>query len=108
MVELYRRDLDGSSAAIDDGEEEEKKEEDDSFGEDGLRPRRAAAAGGGPRGAGATAMEHLTSVLRLGSEQSDLMLESFPALADVHPDRLDLHAKLVRAIYSGINSSSEN
>ena len=88
VIELYRRDVEGSSAAIDhDGG-------DDSFDEEGLRPR--SADGGGPRGAKATAMEHLRSVLRLGSEQSDLMLESFPALADVHPDKLDLHPKLVR------------
>lgn len=86
MIELYRQDLDGSTPAIDDNEK------DESAGER-LRPR---AAGGGPRGV-ATALDHLRSVLRLGSEQSDLMLESFPALADVHPDKLDLHAKLVRA-----------
>lgn len=85
MIELYRRDVDGSALTIDDDEE------DDPVGE-GLRPSHTAAA---PRAA-ATAMDHLRSVLRLGSEQSDLMLESFPALADVHPDKLDLHAKLVR------------
>lgn len=93
VIELYRRDLDGSTATIDE-------EEDGLVSEEGLRPRAVAGAGG-PRGGGSTvmsAMEHLRSVLRLGSEQSDLMLENFPALADVHPDKLDLHAKLVRAL----------
>eukprot|EP00752_Nemacystus_decipiens_P009786 g8738.t1 len=86
VIELYRRDFDESSDAID--EDEENEDEDGSVGEEGLR--RRAAAGGGP----ATAMEHLQVQLGLGSEQSDLMLESFPALADVHPDKLDLPAKL--------------
>lgn len=43
-----------------------------------------------------TALGHLRAVLGLTEEQTDAMLETFPALAELHPDKLDLPAKLVR------------
>lgn len=43
-----------------------------------------------------TALGHLTEVLGLAEEQTDAMLEVFPALAELHPDKLDVRAKLVR------------
>lgn len=108
VIELYRRHTDmadsvssstsSSTNTVDSGQGYE------DCGSDGVRRRspRAAAddeeediAAASMRRGPATAMQHLSSVLRLGPEQADLMLESFPALADVHPDKLDLPAKLV-------------
>lgn len=43
-----------------------------------------------------SALGYLRSVLGLGSEQTDAIQEAFPALAQVDPDILDVHAKLVR------------
>lgn len=112
VIELYRRhrtdtadsvsstsssSSSSSGSAIDDG----RGYEDCSAGGIRRRPPRPAAADDNAAAAAAarrspgTAMQHLSSVLRLGPGQADLMLESFPALADVHPDKLDLPAKLV-------------
>ncbi|CAM9289529.1 unnamed protein product [Pylaiella littoralis] len=109
VIELYRRDIDDMvtdsvSSTIDDGRGDENDLGDGCrTGSAGASPRpqrdesdddgdaAAAAVRRGPL----TAMQHLTSKLRLGPEQADLMLESFPALADVHPDKLDLPAKLL-------------
>ncbi|CAM9714620.1 unnamed protein product, partial [Laminaria digitata] len=49
-----------------------------------------AARKGGRR----TALEHLRVVLGLGSEQVDAVRESFPALDEVDPEKLDLRPKL--------------
>lgn len=43
-----------------------------------------------------SSLGYLRSVLGLGSEQTDAIQEAFPALAQVDPDILDVHAKLVR------------
>lgn len=45
-----------------------------------------------------TALGYLRDVLGLGLDQTDAMLEAFPALADVSPDKLDVRAKLVRQL----------
>lgn len=50
-----------------------------------------------PRGAH-TALGYLRAVLGLGVDQTDAMLEAFPALAEVSPDKLDVRAKLVRPL----------
>lgn len=90
MIELYRRDTGSGATTACDGSNNERDDEYDSVG-DSLNPQAAFRAAR----QGVTAMDHLRSVLGLGPEQADLMLESFPALADVHPDKLDLPAKLV-------------
>lgn len=43
-----------------------------------------------------TALGHLRAVLGLTEDQTDAMVETFPALAELHPEKLDLPAKLVR------------
>lgn len=45
-----------------------------------------------------TALGYLRAVLGLGVDQTDAMLEAFPALAEVSPDKLDVRAKLVRQL----------
>ncbi|CAB1116108.1 unnamed protein product [Ectocarpus sp. CCAP 1310/34] len=98
VIELYRRDPQGSTiadaaAGIDVG----GCDDDD---DDGLAGRRLPYGRRGEAGARrtaeppATAVDHLRSVLGLASDQVDLMLESFPTLAHVDPDKLGLPAKL--------------
>lgn len=43
-----------------------------------------------------TALGYLTEAFGLAEEQTDRMLDFFPALAGLHPDKLDVPAKLVR------------
>lgn len=85
VVELWRRELE------DDFIYDRQGCEDDDDDIDLLGGNPIAAARGAQ-----TALEHLRAVLGLGTEQANVMLESFPALAEVHPDKLDLPAKLVR------------
>lgn len=82
VVELWRRDT------ADDGSLDDKPSCEQV--DDELSGERPAAARGTQ-----TALGHLRAVLALGTEQVDAVQESFPALAEVHPDKLDLRAKLV-------------
>lgn len=107
VIELYRRNTNNMVAGSVSGGTIDRHDGNDDGGhnrngsvEERLRPPYDpadddAAAVAAVRRRPLTAMEHLSSVLRLESEQAGLMLESFPALADVHPDKLDLPAKLV-------------
>lgn len=113
VIELYRWDPDGSTAA--DAAAGVVVGGCDDDNDDGLEGGRLAYGRRGGAGARrtaeqqATAVDHLRSVLGLASDQVDLMLESFPTLADVDADKLGLPAKLVsdivcqrgRARYSG-------
>lgn len=87
VIELWRQEtgefLDGERGLADDenGNELMGREQ----------PTRA------PRGAH-TALGYLRAVLGLGVDQTDAMLEAFPALAEVSPDKLDVRAKLVRPL----------
>lgn len=83
VVELWRREE--TDDPMLDHDRYSDNDDDDSFtGERRIATRSAQ-----------TALEHLRVVLRLGSQQTDAMLETFPALAQVHPDKLDVRAKLV-------------
>lgn len=95
VIELYRRDVGSGDAVsiVDSGGGTYSNDDDDIDGDlarGGLSRVKVANRRQAP-----TAVNHLRSVLGLGSEQVDMMLESFPALADVPPDKLDLPAKLV-------------
>ncbi|CAM9467434.1 unnamed protein product, partial [Ectocarpus fasciculatus] len=100
VIELYRRDPDGGATAdaaagiIVGGCDDD----DDGGGLAGGRlpygRRRGEAGNRRTAEPQATAVDHLRSVLGLASDQVDLMLESFPTLADVDPDKLGLPAKL--------------
>lgn len=100
MIELYRRDPDGSTTAdaaagavVGGGDDDE----DDGL-EGGRLPFGRRGEAGARRAGEPTAVNHLRSVLGLASDQVDMMLESFPTLAHVDPDKLGLPAKLVSDI----------
>ncbi|CAN0150442.1 unnamed protein product [Scytosiphon promiscuus] len=91
VVELYRREAGGRDAAA--SVLDSARGHDDNDVDDDLAGGRLSRGAARPRAP--TAVEHLRSVLGLGSEQVDLMLESFPALAEVPPEKLNLEAKLL-------------
>ncbi|CAN0314546.1 unnamed protein product [Ectocarpus sp. 12 AP-2014] len=98
VIELYRRDPEGSTIA--DAAAGIAVGGGDDGDDDGLAAGRLPYGRRGEAGARrmaeppATAVDHLRSVLGLASDQVDLMLESFPTLAHVEPDKLGLPAKL--------------
>lgn len=100
VVELWRRpdeecysDIDKEELHHDFINKESRTSNADSYSRGNYEERR--------RGVGATssdmltALEHLHVILQLGDEQIDMVLEAFPALAEVHPDKLNIQAKLV-------------
>lgn len=92
VIELWRHEATGIDESIMNDMDNHRRDEDGHDNDDEVHGGRKVAA----RDAVAqTALEHLRRVLRLGTEQVDAMQESFPALAEVHPDKLDLRAKLV-------------
>lgn len=95
VVELWRRETehDFSELGEDDGDREDEDDVDDLAG-------GRAVAGSAARGSPRTALEHLRVALALGSEQVDAVRESFPALDEVDPEKLDLRPKLVSNAYS--------
>ncbi|CAM9887408.1 unnamed protein product, partial [Ectocarpus sp. 8 AP-2014] len=98
VIELYRRDPEGSTIA--DAAAGIAVGGCDDDDDDGLSGRRLPYGRRGEAGARRTAeppamaVDHLRSVLGLASDQVDLMLESFPTLAHVDPDKLGLPSKL--------------
>ena len=95
VVELWRRETEHDPLELGD-EDGDCEDGDDVDGLAGGRAVAVSAAGGPPR----TALEHLRVALGLGSEQVDAVRESFPALDEVDPEKLDLRPKLVSYSYS--------
>ncbi|CBN75713.1 conserved unknown protein [Ectocarpus siliculosus] len=99
VIELYRRDADGSTTAdtaagIVGGGGSDDDDDDGLAGGSLPYGRRGGVGARRSVEPQATAVDHLRSVLGLASDQVDMMLESFPTLAHVDPDKLGLPAKL--------------
>lgn len=98
VVELWRQEHEFCTSSSEHNQPEEGVVED-IFTQASNGETKAPGWGewgpGGARREAHTALEFLQSTLGLGEKQTADVMEAFPALADLHPDKLDMQAKLV-------------
>lgn len=96
VVELWRHPNDESESFLESDRVHFQGTDDDNSGRIKIVSENEPRAGGTSWSAEHTALGCLQTALKLDERQMSDLLEAFPALADLHPDKIDLRAKLVR------------
>lgn len=96
VVELWRHRNDEGESFLESDRVHFQGTDDDNSGRIKIGSGNEHRAGGPSWSAEHTALGCLQATLSLDERQMSDVLEAFPALADLHPDKIDLRAKLVR------------